>query len=223
MDERGEAVEGALRYPFAVPPRSYVLTDEGAVAPGAVEVDSSSRVPLLAYGSNAAPEVLRRKLGAASADPVPVVLGRLLDLDVVYSAHLAAYGSVPATLRRSPGTEAATFVAYLTEEQLRLVAATEPNYALERLELGCRLESGAEQPDALAFLSHHGCLLVDGTEVALEAVAAEGRRFPAMSQRAVLEHVRDVLRPGQELERFVAACAAAEVVHRGLLESGESP
>jgi hypothetical protein len=128
-DEQIETVERALGYPFAVPSRSFTLHEGREVELAAVGVDRSTRTPLLAYGSNAAPAVLARKLGGET-EPVPVVRAVLAEFDVVYSAHIAAYGSVPATLRRSPGTELFAFVAYLTPDQLQLVSKTEPNYEL---------------------------------------------------------------------------------------------
>lgn len=208
---RSEAVERALAYPYGIPSRSYLLAGGRAVDPAASRVDLSARQALLAYGSNAAPEVLARKL-AGDPDPVPVLRATLRGFDAVYSAHLSPYGAVPATLLRSAGTEVATFVAYLTREQLRAVSATEPNYELKALRgVSCRLERGDSLHEPPAFLSRHGCLLVGGFEVAVGEIEATGRRFPAMSQRQALEHVRDILRPGEGLERFVVDCASGEV------------
>jgi hypothetical protein len=223
MDALSEVVERALSYPFAVPRSSYALGTAGAVDPAPIDLDPTGRTPVLAYGSNASPAVLSSKLGAASAEGVPVMRADLFDFDVVYSAHIAAYGSIPATLRHSPGTEVPTFVAYFTDEQLRIVAATEPNYELRPIDASCRLASGEDQPGVSAFLSRHGCLLLAGSEAALAAISARGRRFPEIGQREVLERVRDALRPGLELERFVTECAAGGVRYRGLLDSAEAP
>jgi hypothetical protein len=180
----------ALDYPYGIPSRSYALLDGEAVEPERVDVDLGERLALLAYGSNAAPEVLSRKL-AVSPEPVPVLRTTLRDFDVVYSAHVSAYGAIPATLARSPGTEVRAFVAYLTGEQLELVSATEPNYDLARFDRpSCTLERGAAPAELNVYLSKHGALLVDGREVALSEIEAEGRRFAAMSQRQIQERVR---------------------------------
>jgi hypothetical protein len=59
-------------------------------------------VAVLAYGSNACPGQLRRKLGDHVADPpavLPVVVDGLL---VVFADLLARYGSVPATIAAVP-------------------------------------------------------------------------------------------------------------------------
>lgn len=208
MDERDELLERALGYPYAIPRRSFALSGGRALELDAVDVDRGSRVPLLAYGSNAAPEVLARKLDSAR-DPVPVVRTALRDFDVVYSAHVSRYGAVPATLSPSPGTEVPAFVAYLTPEQLRLLSATEPNYELASF-------SRDDDPEELRiYLSRHGCLLLDGGEVALSAIEARGRTRRAMSQRQVLERVRDGLFPGRTLSELVALARGYRLAGRG--------
>lgn len=181
----------ALDYPFGIPSRSYALVDGEAVEVDQVEIDVAERLALLAYGSNAAPEVLSRKL-AGAPDPVPVLRTTLRDFDVVYSAHVSPYGAIPATLARSPGTEARAFIAYLTGEQLDLVSATEPNYDLAHFDHpSCTLEKGAPPAELNVYLSKHGPLLIDGREVAVSEIPAEGRHFQEMTQRQIQEWVRD--------------------------------
>jgi len=218
MDEQSEVVRRALGYPYATPERSFVQIGARTLAPGDVDVDLSERVALLAYGANAAPEALARKL-AGNGDPVPVLRATIAGFDVAYSAHISAYGSVPATLHRSPGTEAAVFVAHLTTEQLGLISATEPNYELAELPAGaCRFEDG-RSPDALsAYASRHGCLLLGDSAVALAAIAARGRTLAAMSQREVLERVRDGHCPERTLNRFIEECVADPCLARRCTE-----
>lgn len=223
MEERSEVVARALGYPYAIPSSSYALAGGRPVELEAVEVDRADRVPLLAYGSNAAPVVLARKL-ATAPDPVPVVQAALRDFDVVYSAHVSRYGAVPATLLRSPGTEVDAFVAYLTGEQLRLVSATEPNYELARFDrLSCTVAKGDAPAELRAYLSRHGCLLLGGRPIALGEIRARHRRLAAMGQREVLERVRDVLCPGRDLASFIEVCARGELSTRRGLDSGEAP
>ena len=208
MDERSEIVRRALDYPYAIPQRSFVQVGSRTLTPVEVEVDLSTRIAVLAYGANAAPEALARKL-ARNPDPVPVLRATLSGFDVVYSAHISPYGAVPATLRRSPPTEADVFVAHLTAAQLELVSATEPNYELIELPgASCRLEEGSSTGVLCAFASRHGCLLIGDTEVALSSLTARGRTLPAMSEREVLEWVRGDLSPELTLSRFVEACVA---------------
>jgi len=221
-EKKREVIERALAYPFATPEGSFALVEGEAQDLGAAEVDGSTRVPLLAYGSNAAPVSLCRKLGPG-ADPLPVIRATLHDFDAVYSAHVASYGSVPATLLRSRGTELAAFVAFPTDEQLERISATEPNYELGAMRIECRLETGEELVEAHVYLSRHGCLLVSGSAAAVREIAARYRALPAMGQRQVLEHVRDQLRPGQDLEGFILDCVAGEAPHGGALDRGAAP
>lgn len=173
----------AIDYPFAIPDRSFVYADGRVRAPEEVAVDRTARIALLAYGSNAAPEVLDRKL-AADSDPVLLLRARLDDFDVVYSNHVSAYGAVPATLQPSPGTAATVFVAYVTTAQLELIAMTEPNYDLTELRgIHCHLDEGGTLTELGTYLSRHGCLLDPaGSPIALAAIPARGRRFPVRTQ-----------------------------------------
>lgn len=174
----------ALDYPFAIPERSFAFVGGEVRELGEVEVDTAGRPPLLAYGANAAPEMLRRKLGD---DPEPALLLRavLRDFDAVYSNHLSAYGAVPATLHSSPGAELPVFVAYMNAAQRELIAASEPNYELRRLRgVECRLEDDGRVLDRMnAYLSRHGFLPDEsGSPLALSAIPARGRAFAEIDQ-----------------------------------------
>jgi hypothetical protein len=162
------------------------------------------RTAVLAYGSNASPAGLGWKFPDEREAVVPLVRGSMRGLDVVYSSHIAVYGSVPATLQSSEGTEVETFVALLTDAQLELVAGWEINATYETLEVDLSLELGDAPAEVGAFLSRHGCLTANGTEVAVAEVPAAGRRFTARTQPEVLEHVRSTVAPEVTLEDFVA-------------------
>lgn len=204
MSPRSETLERALGYPYAIPKRSFALAAGKLLDLGEVEVELSSRVAVLAYGSNAAPAVLARKL-ARSGDPVPVLRATLHGFEAVYSAHISTYGSIPATLRPRQATELSAFVAHLTGQQLELLSRTEPNYDLAAIEGGACVPAAAPPPASLwAYISRHGSLLHRGAEIAVEAIPARGRSLPTMSQLEVLELVRRLVCPGRSLEGFVA-------------------
>jgi hypothetical protein len=156
-----------------------------------------SRIPrrptkLLSYGANASPVELARKL--AGLEPVvPVALTEIGELDVVFSAHASPRGGVGAAVQRSPGTWIEVAVTYLHEDLLPAIDATEENYT--RFAMPGR--------DLETYVSKHGCLTIDGGEVALSAVRARGRRFPAMTTLEAVEAVRRRLAPDVPLERFV--------------------
>lgn len=219
----GEILARAAAYPYEAPLRSFVQLGPRTTDLPPQGPDLSGRRPLLSYGANAAPAVLARKLARLPEVPLPVLRAELDEFDVVYSAHISPYGAVPSTLQRSPGTTAPVFVAYPTAEQEQQLSATEPNYELRELTgLALRTETGGEIGAADAYVSRHGCLTLDGTEVALAAVAAVERRFPVLGEVEVLERIRHVLAPELDLERFVEssldpglAAARTAVLHGG--------
>lgn len=184
----------ALDYPYATPEASYLYLDGAAHELPETGPDLVGRLTLLAYGANAAPEALGRKLAPLPGIEMPVLQFELEDFDIVYSAHVSPYGAVPATLVESPGTVAPVFVAHPTAEQLALLTASEPNYDL--VEVG----------GFAAYRSKHGCLEIDGSAVALAAVRSSGRTLPELDEPTVLERARAQLEPERELREFVCRC-----------------
>jgi hypothetical protein len=205
VNERSDVVERAMGYPYTAPRHSFIQLGHQTLDPAEIEIERDERTPMLAYGSNASPEVLARKL-ALSDQPVLVVPAWLDDFDVVYSAHISPYGAIPATLQRSPGTKVRIHVVYMTSAQVGLVAATEPNYEAAAIEGAvCHPDDDEPVVDPSAYLSRHGCLLRNASEVALSAVQASGRAFAALSEPEAIEHVRSSLCPDDDLEAFVLA------------------
>lgn len=184
----------ALDYPYATPDRSYLYLDGTAVELPPEGPDLTDRSPLLAYGANASPQALGRKLTPLPGVEMPVLKFELEEFDVVYSAHVSPYGAVPATLVESPGTTAPVFLLQPTAEQLTLLTATELNYDLVEIRgMG-------------AYRSKHGPLSLDGTALALAAVRSAGRAFPELDEPGVLERVRSHLRPELSPREFVLDC-----------------
>lgn len=184
----------ALAYPYATPERSYLYLDGEAKQLPAEGPDLADRTPLLAYGANAAPAALARKLAALPGAEMPVLQTELEGFDVVYSAHVSPYGAVPATLHETPGATVPVFVIHPTAKQRALLAASEPNYDL------------VEVNGIATFRSKHGCLLIDGSPVALSAIRASGRTLPELDEPAILLHVRAQVAPAMSLENFVRDC-----------------
>lgn len=222
LDDAG--LRHALAYPWERPARSYVLQSDRTELVDELParrrdevlarfLRRDARTPLLAIGSNAAPETLRRKLGhfPAPADrDVLVVAGHLHDFDIGPSAHLAVYGSMPATLFPSPGTRVRAAILWLTSAQFTQLTWTELSYAIGRLDT----RFAADEPDfdaggVVAFVSRFGALCPDGDPAALAAVPARGRRAPALTQRRLLELVAGwVLGPGASAEALLRAVLA---------------
>ena len=198
-----DAVARALGYPYARPAHRYLFSN-GEWQPWQPEriAALSALTPVLAVGSNAAPDQLRRKYGQDHHDDIPVTMGWLDDHDVVYGAYLTGYGSLPATLVDSPGTRVAMAITWLTERALAQMHTTEAVGAhtdygvLTGLSLSPSLGLHAESAPAQVFTWR--CRLgefvgADGNPVALQALAAERRRWPALSQEAVQRLLHQML------------------------------
>ena len=214
------ALAHALGYPWERPGRSYRLSDAG-VEPveemSPAERDETiaeysggreERRPLLAIGSNGAPDVLRRKFAhfAAPSDRSLLALtGRLHDFDVGFGAQPALYGSLPATLFPSPGTQVSATVLWVTPAQFTQLAWSELNYRLGRLETRFEVdEGGAVFDEVLVFISRFGAFRVDGEPVALAAVPAAGRTARALTQGQALDAAAALaIGPGAGAEELV--------------------
>lgn len=160
---------------------------------------------LLAYGSNASLSGLSRKLaGDLHRSLVAVARATLADFEVVYSAHIASYGAIPATLQHSPGARTAVCLLVTTPAHRRILRETEPNYHLGRLHaVDLHLVLGPRLSSVSAVVSRHGALSIDGREVGVAAVDTRHRRFPARTQPQVLGAVRDRLAPGVPVDDFI--------------------
>ena len=95
--------------------------------------DTTSRIAVLAVGSNAYPRQLSDKLRGTPADlqGIPTVPAILRDLDVAYCPVRSAKGYVPVTLASRPDAVCLTWLQWLTFEQLNAISASEGSrYAL---------------------------------------------------------------------------------------------
>ncbi|MBS1889614.1 MAG: hypothetical protein JSU06_20765 [Actinobacteria bacterium] len=201
-----ELVRRALAYPYGPPTGSFVQVGDRTLPVPPEGVDVEGRRALLAYGANASPAALSRKLADLPPAPLPVLRIALGGWDVVYSAHITRYGTVPAAVVPSPGTVASVHLAFPDDEQLATLAATEgENYRLERLvDYSAALEVGGEPPPEIdAFVSIFGPLPLDGAPVALAAIPARDRAFPELSTPAMIDRVRAALRPDLTVPEFV--------------------
>ena len=192
--------EHALGYPWPRPLTSYLL-DDGAVLDAGDDLGAhtADRFPLLAFGSNGAPDRLALKFAHLAPEQrrILVVAGDLHDFDVGVSALPAVYGAMPATIVPSPGTVIRASVLWATAAQVTALTWTELSYALGRLD-GVRFDPDiAGAPDAgsvLAYVSRWGAHRVGDEVVAMAQVPARGRRAPALTQEQLLDGVaREVL------------------------------
>ena len=208
-------VARAFGYPWPRPPTSFLLEDDTAAPLDDLpDVATEARYPLLAFGSNGAPDTLIRKLAGLPPEErrLPVVAGSLHDFDVGAAVFPTFYSSLPATLFPSPGTALRASILWVTEPQLTALIWTEVSYYFGRLD-GVHFAPdlpGAPPVDRVfAFVSRWGARCVDGEVAALAALPASGRAVPAYTQEELLGRLaRDVLGSDATARDLVAAIYA---------------
>lgn len=205
MTQDRAALARAKGYPYRIERWSFRYVDGEAVPE--TRLVHPDRVPVVAFGSNRSAEQLARKYrGWPAGTEIPVTLGRLSGHDVVYSAHFARYGAVPAMLFPDVRITVEVSVVWLTEPQLVRMHETEgaSNYRfVMREDLDLRGEDGERLARAGLYVGRHGALSQGGQAMPLAEVAAEGREAPAVSQVAAQSHARDRLAPDAPLDDFI--------------------
>ena len=180
----------ALNYPYSYPAYDFVL-DNGSTAPLQDRKSLEGRIPVLAIGSNRSPEQLLRKFG--DQDFLPVTCVKLCDYDVVYAAHIASYGSIPAVLARSPGTIVDIAITWLTKLQLQRMHETEAigiNYDYGIADsLKINADYDYKNQNIGCYLGRRGCLNIMGNIIALKEITATKRVFSAFSQSEILKEI----------------------------------
>lgn len=198
-----EAVRRAESYPFDLPFGSFHYR-EGLHHD--LEVVDGDRVPVLAIGSNGAPSQLAAKFGICP-EGIPVTRAVLSGRAVVYSAHFAAYGSLPATLVSAPGARSWVFVTWLTEAQLAAMNASEgigDRYDLVRLDAGeVDDETAGKLGGVACYVSRAGALAHEGAAIRVADVPTMGCALPALTQRAALRWAHRRVAAGTSYELFV--------------------
>jgi hypothetical protein len=214
----------ALGYPWTRPAGSYLLS--GGQVDLLMDLDpgdrdrildrfasAGGRLPVLAIGSNAAPEVLRRKFAHFAGEEDRAVLalsGRLHDFDVGVAAQPTMYGALPASLFPSPGTAVAATLLWVTPAQFTQLAWSEITYRLGRLRTRFEVdETAAAFNEVLVFVSRFGAFCPNGEPVALAPIPATRRTAPERTEEQLLDAAA-VLALGPE--------ASAETLVRAIFE-----
>lgn len=183
-----------LQYPFEVPSHSFLwVAGSTQPLPSSVPVDelTTQRHAVLAIGSNASPAQLTRKFSdgrfrdAASPDGIiPVLTAEVDEVDVVYGAHLAGYGALPATLVDAPGACAHVFVTWLTSKQMERMNETEDlghSYQLRRM-TGVRSQ-GEALDGVMSYVTMAGVLVLGDSPLGLVSIHVPGSSWPRGTQR----------------------------------------
>jgi hypothetical protein len=211
----GDPAAKPLSYPGALPHEHGLLVD-GSYLPlipslhqdvGCWLVEAGdSGVELLSVGSNAAPAQLLRKFERQGVKAlVPMTKARVTRIVPGMSAHVSRYGYVPATCVMTPDEQVELFVAWLDEDELKALDATEPNYdrvLLPSAHFPVVLPSDQGLDACSAYISKWGCL-----------TDPDGQLWTLVSQHELLTRLLAGSRALQELfgdtpESFVKQAVA---------------
>ena len=199
----------AKNYPYPIPNSSYIFQD-GRVSEITTRrrvIDLNKRTPVLAVGSNQSPIQLGRKFQGRNWGPIPVLRIRLHGFDVAYSAHIASYGAIPATLQESQNVQATLFVNWLDEAQLTRMHHTEitdGNYGFGLLvNLNIDVETGPSLNKVFTYVSKHGTLCDMIGPILVSKVSSRKRRRPGFSQLEVQKFARDKIAPDFGINQFI--------------------
>ncbi len=220
-----DSLRRAKAYPFDIPSRSYVVAggSHEELAKSAPEMDIGGCRAVLAVGSNQSPEQLLRKFPGSDWGAITVIRARLSDFDIVYSPHVASYGSIPATLFHCPGTTVTLFVNWLTPAQEKRIHETEVatgNYHFGRLDgIELQLEMGLTLASVYVYCSSRGSLGNNGGPVALAEVEAMGRKWPSLNQEEIQALVRDRVAPGLTMDQFIQEAIDNSSIRRARTEA----
>jgi hypothetical protein len=214
----------ALTYPYAAPEHDYRFRDGTAHAVDGLSAgDRADRVPVLAFGSNRAPDQLRRKFAGLAGVEIGVERARLAEFDVVYSAHLSGYGAVAATLLDSPGTVVDLAITWLPPRLMARMHATEGvglYYDFVELDgLALATRSGARHGRVFAYVCRFGALVGPQGPLALAPITAAARRFAALDQRGAQTIAIAKLGLRKTVEAFITE-NVAEPARRQAREAG---
>ena len=199
-----ELLRLAYGYPYDAPPGGYLLRD-GQLAP-LEEAVFKERIPVLAHGSNRAPEQLARKFPPHKfpGGEIPVTRGWLSDHAVVYCACLTRYGACPSLLHHRPGSSARLSINWLTQDQLAFMHLTEGAYGFGTLTADFQPEDGPVPDRICLYHGTHGALLLGGAPVGLSAVEGRGSALPQRRhQRQVLGALQQLAGVDGPLDDFV--------------------
>lgn len=204
-----DPVVRALTYPYPAPDHDFVFRDGAAVrVPSLPDSARAGRLPVLAIGSNRAPEQLQRKFADIPEAEIGVERVRLAGFDVVHSAHLSGYAALAATLHPAPAVEVDVSITWIPPRLMARMHATEgvgTFYDFLRLDgvaLAVR-DGGGTRTGAFAYVCRLGALDFGGGPRGLAAVAARGRPYPALDQTEAQRALAAMLGAGEDLADFV--------------------
>jgi len=221
------ALDRALRYPYALPKCSYLFyRGEQKRLNQNIDAYLRDKIPVLAFGSNAAVEALDRKFrdfDELYSDPIPVLFGCIRGYAIAYSAQFSPYGALPATITPFDGGMVQTYMTLLSDKQLERMHETEDlglYYSFEKFEAA--FEFGGEAIDCYAYVALGGTLTPDGEPLGLEAITQEltpsTKPLTLLSQWEAQSIAIDLLGLDMPVEQFIVENALNETLRNERFE-----
>jgi len=166
------------------------------------KVTLRDRVPLVGFGSNTAPEILKTKFADCAKDTehsennqIVVMQSNLQDHVVVAAAFYSDIGPVPATLHRKEGDSTSVTVGFYTKAQAETMTGTEQSYAGVELDTKVILKGGIEIKKPLAYVSVWGALTdKDGSLMANPSIPQK-TDLPRVETTKVIERAMAITDP----------------------------
>ena len=147
------------------------------------------RYCIIGYGSNANPLQLQNKFKDDQNAVIPVLKATLTGYDIIYANSFAPYGSVPATITESPGTDVGVWINLLDSHQLKIMDETEgrnTKYWMAKLSGILTMDGTNTHMDPFSYVYTDGILDLGDGPIRLETVPAINSRFASLDQYQIL-------------------------------------
>jgi len=184
--------ERAISYPYPAPDYSFSFYKGSFVKDICHKLDN--RIPILSVGSNRSPYQLKRKF--TLNEDISVTTATLYDSDIVYSASISAYGSVPATQWPCEGVSVNLNVLWLKEDQLNKMHLTEGlgiAYDFVKLKLETvKIKDFEYKKDIYGYVSVPGILpFQDKFPKRLSSISGQNIKLNDLSEINALKYMQD--------------------------------
>ena len=184
--------ERAVSYPYPAPDYSFSFYKGAFVKDICHKLDD--RIPILSVGSNRSPYQLKRKF--TLNEDISVTTATLYDSDIVYSASISAYGSVPATQWPCEGVAVNLNVLWLKEDQLNKMHLTEGlgiAYDFVKLKLETvKIKDFEYKKDIYGYVSVPGILpFQDKFPKRLSSISGKNIKLNDLSETNALQYMKD--------------------------------
>ena len=178
-----------------------------------------NRVYVMGYGSNSCPAQLYDKFHIGI---IPVIKGEISGYDVVYANHITKYGSIPATLYKSPFTIVEVWCTILTRDQLTIMNKSEglsKSYDMVKLNYDYKLDDGMFYP-SYTYIAKKGAFNYNNKPIRISDVHAKYSLYGlGMNQMEILELYSKMIGANRSAENQIYDNIINNIGNRDKLEN----